>query len=69
MPYRFHELVNTGEGLAIVEQGLTLGGGDLQNFGIHSNTSARGFIKCTYKKKVSAPPFIAVEDSFGYTID
>ena len=48
---RFHELVTTGDGLAILDQGLSFGGGDLQNFGIHSNTSARGFIKCTYKKK------------------
>lgn len=48
---RYHELVTTGEGLAILDQGLSFGGGDLQHFGIHSNTSARGFIKCTYKKK------------------
>ena len=48
---RYHELVTTGDGLAILDQGLAFGGGDLQSFGIHSNTSARGFIKCCYKKK------------------
>ena len=46
----------------------------MQNFGIHSNTSARGFIKCTYKKKVSEPYLIVIDkvDAFidvGYTDD
>ena len=46
----------------------------MQNFGIHSNTSARGFIKCTYKKKVSEPYLIVIVkynafDNVGYTID
>jgi hypothetical protein len=27
--YRLHELVTTGEGIAILEQGLTFGGGGL----------------------------------------
>ena len=49
---RLADLVQTGEGIAIVESGLSLGGGYLQQFGINSNTSANGFIKCLYKKKV-----------------
>ena len=40
-----------GEGLAIIEQGLNFGGGCLQNFGLNSNTSANGFIKCLYKRR------------------
>lgn len=50
-PIRLHELVATGDGLAIIEQGMTLGGGELQHFGVNSNTSARGFLKCAYKKR------------------
>ena len=30
---------------------MSFGGGNLQNFGINSNTSANGFIKCLYRKK------------------
>ena len=47
-----NELVTTGDGVAIIEQGMSFGGGNLQYFGINSNTSANGFLKCTYKKKV-----------------
>ena len=43
-------MVTSGEGIAILEQGLCFGGGDLQEYGINSNTSANGFLKCTYKK-------------------
>ena len=39
--------------MAILDQGLSLGGGALQNFGINSNTSANGFIKCLYKKQTN----------------
>lgn len=40
-----------------MDSGLALGGGTLQNFGINSNTSANGFIKCLYKKVTPpAPP-------------
>ena len=54
---RLNELVSSGDGLAILEQGLAFGGGDLVNFGINSNTSARGFIKCCYKKRdIVRPP-------------
>lgn len=48
---RLHDLVTTGDGIAILETGLCLGGGDLGEYGINSNTSANGFIKCTYKKR------------------
>jgi len=53
---RLNDLVTTGDGLAIVEQGFTFGGGDLQYFSIQSNTSARGFFKCVYKKIESESP-------------
>lgn len=48
---RLTELVNSGDGIAILEEGLSFGGGDLQYYGINSNTSANGFLKCTYKKR------------------
>jgi len=48
---RLHELVTSGDSIAILEQGLCFGGGDLGDYGINSNTSANGFIKCTYKKR------------------
>jgi hypothetical protein len=51
-----HELVSTGDGIAILEQGLALGGGNLQHFGLNSNTSANGFIKCLYKRKEITMP-------------
>jgi len=46
-----------GDGIAILESGLSFGGGCLQNFGLNSNTSSNGFIKCLYKKvTVEAKP-------------
>lgn len=52
MPFfRLNDLVTTGDGIAILDQGLSFGGGALQNFGVNSNTSANGFIKCLYKKQ------------------
>jgi hypothetical protein len=36
-------------GLAIIDQGISLGGGQLGNYGINSNTSAGGFLKCISK--------------------
>ena len=53
LTYRLHELISTGDGLAIVEQSQAFGAGCLINFGINSNTSAKGFLKCTYR--VSCP--------------
>ena len=53
---RLAELVNSGDGIAIIEEGLSFGGGDLQHYGINSNTSANGFLKCTYKKRDLNPP-------------
>jgi hypothetical protein len=49
-----NELVGSGEGLAILDQGLALGGGALQHYGVNSNTSANGFIRCLYKKAFKA---------------
>ena len=31
---------------------MAFGGGNLQNFGINSNTSANGFLKCLYRRKL-----------------
>jgi hypothetical protein len=48
---KLHELIASGDGIGIVEKGLTFGGGVLQDFGINSNTSANGFIRGLYKAK------------------
>jgi hypothetical protein len=45
------DLVKKDGGIAILEKGTSFGGGCLQYFGINSNTSATGFMKCTYKKR------------------
>jgi hypothetical protein len=53
--FRLNDLLG-GDGLAILESGLSFGAGCLHNFGLNSNTSANGFIKCLYKKvTVEAP--------------
>ncbi len=36
--------------MAIVDAGINFGGGMLGRYGINSNTSGGGFLKCTYKK-------------------
>lgn len=46
---RLNELMQ-GDGIAIVDSGLNFGGGILGKYGINSNTSGGGFLKCTYKK-------------------
>jgi hypothetical protein len=49
---RLNDLMRTKEaniysnGLAIVSEDISLGGGQLGNYGINSNTSASGFLKC-----------------------
>ena len=53
---RLHELVTCGDGIAVVEQGLSFGGGNLGQFGVNSNTSANGFIRGLYKRKDSVAP-------------
>ena len=45
---RLKDLVTQDGGIAILDSGTSFGGGALQHFGINSNTSANGFIKCTY---------------------
>ena len=32
-------------GLAIIDEGISFGGGQLGNYGVNSNTSANGFLK------------------------
>ena len=39
-----------GDGLAIIDAGINFGGGILGRYGINSNTSGGGFLKCAYKK-------------------
>jgi hypothetical protein len=48
--------------LAIIDEGISFGGGQLQNYGINSNTSAGGFLKAISKqvKKKTAPSKDAV---------
>ena len=48
--FRLTELVAKGDGVAILDANMSFGGGTLCNFGINSNTSANGFIKCLYKR-------------------
>ena len=46
---KFGELIQN-DGLAILEAGLSFGGGNLCSYGINSNTSANGFVKCILSK-------------------
>lgn len=46
---RLNELMQ-GDGIAIVDAGINFGGGILGKYGINSNTSGGGFLKCTFKK-------------------
>ena len=39
------------DGLAILDQGISFGGGQLLHYGINSNTSAIGFLKCIMRKQ------------------
>lgn len=50
---RLHDLIRSKDegygnnnGLAILEEGVSFGGGLLGSYGINSNTSAQGFLKC-----------------------
>ena len=48
--FRFGELLQE-DGLAILDQGISFGGGQLSHYGINSNTSAIGFLKCIMRKQ------------------
>lgn len=53
MRYKDGQQTNNN-GLAILSEDISLGGGNLGEYGINSNTSANGFLKCltrVYKKK------------------
>lgn len=50
---RLHDLIRSKDqgygnnnGLAIIDEGFSFGGGRLASYGINSNTSAGGFLKC-----------------------
>lgn len=45
-----HTQLLQGDSLAIIDEGLSFGGGNLGTYGINSNTSAYGFLKCTHRK-------------------
>lgn len=47
--FRLNELIQ-GDGIAIIDAGLNFGGGILGRYGINSNTSGQGFLKCAIKK-------------------
>ena len=46
---RFGELIQD-DGVAILDNGISFGGGMLCEYGINSNTSANSFIKCIFRK-------------------
>jgi hypothetical protein len=46
---RLNELIQ-GDGIAVIDAGLNFGGGILGRYGINSNTSGGGFLKCMFKK-------------------
>jgi hypothetical protein len=41
----------SGNGIAVLEEGDTFGGGAFTDYAINSNTSADGFLKCVIRKK------------------
>ena len=47
---KFSELLQD-DGIAVLDQGTSFGGGMLCNYGINSNTSANGFMKCLFRKQ------------------
>jgi len=44
-----------GDSLAIIDEGISFGGGALVDYGINSNTSAFGFLKCILKRQKKEP--------------
>jgi cation diffusion facilitator CzcD-associated flavoprotein CzcO len=46
---KFSELIKD-DGMAIIDAGTSFGGGNLCTYGINSNTSANGFVKCILRK-------------------
>ena len=46
---RFGEILQD-DGVAILDNGISLGGGMLCNYGINSNTSANSFLKCIFRR-------------------
>jgi len=46
---KFGELIQE-DGLAIIDSGISFGGGMLANYGINSNTSANSFLKCMFRR-------------------
>ena len=47
---RLKNLLMDEGGVAVLEMGQSFGGGSLQFYGINSNTSANGFLKCIFTK-------------------
>jgi len=44
-----------GDSFAIIDEGISFGGGALVSYGINSNTSAFGFLKCILKRQKKEP--------------
>ena len=47
---KFKELLS-GRGIAVIDQGSSFGGGELQNYCIRSNTSASSFLHLIMRQK------------------
>lgn len=45
-----HQQLLQNDSICIIDTGTSFGGGHLCEYGIRSNTSAKGFLKCTYRK-------------------
>lgn len=59
----------SGDGIAVLEKGLCLGGGQLQTYGLNSNTSANGFLKCLQLKQITKTPSKLMQDLEGDSSD
>jgi hypothetical protein len=58
---RIHDVL-MGKGFAIIDTSTSFGGGSLLEYGIRSNTSAKGFIKIVCKQNVKAVGDEAIVD-------
>lgn len=57
-----------GKGIAIVEPTTSFGGGSLLDYGIRSNTSAKGFLKIICKQNVKAKGDEAIVEKIQQSI-
>lgn len=57
---RLNEFIQD-DGVAILDAGISFGGGMLCNYGINSNTSANSFLKCIFRKVKNEKPSALLE--------